>query len=102
MQGSKVGRAIHTRASKAMVAILDSHSRATGSLSRAMGSHSMAMGSLLGAALDLPQVDAPSYVRSHLRSMIVNTPFWPLCCRLRAVLCIAVSYPVVQLLTQVR
>lgn len=75
MQGSKVGRVSHTRASKAMVAILDSHSRATGSLSRAMGSHSMAMGSLLGAALDLPQVDAPSYVRSHLRSMIVNTPF---------------------------
>ena len=74
MQGSKVGRGIHTRASKAMVAILDSHSRGMGSLSRAMGSPSMAMGSLLGAAMDLPQVDAPPHVRSHLRPMSLNTP----------------------------
>ena len=73
MQGSKVGRGIHTRASKAMVAILDSHSRGMGSLSRAMRSPSMAMGSLLGAAMDLPQVDAPPHVRSH-RPMSVNNP----------------------------
>ena len=65
LQGSKVGRGIHTRGSKAMVAIPDSHSRAT-------GSPSMATGSLLGAAMDLPQVYAPPHVRSHYRPMSVK------------------------------
>ena len=65
MQGSKVGRGIHTRGSKAVVAIQDSHSRAT-------GSPSMATGSLLGAAMDLPQVDAPPHIRSHFRPMSMN------------------------------
>ena len=86
MQGSKMGRDFHTRGSKAMVAILYSHSRATGSLSRAMGSPSMAMGSLHAAAMGLPQVDAPPHVRRQLNPMSMHNFLRPLCCRLREVL----------------